>query len=139
MAVGYLDTRYTRYIDEAGLNRAAEREFPDAPKLTASFGGQYAIPWNVEGQFSLLLSANYRSDVAIVDTPSILDQSAYTLWNAGVAWQSPKAAWELDFHASNLTNEHYVVDGYYYFTQFGFVTAFYGDPRTLTASLKYAF
>ncbi len=138
LGFGYLDAKYTRYIDGNGDDRASVRTFPDAPRLTASIGVQYTTPLDVFGQITLSSSVNYRSKVSILEEPTALDQSSYTLSNLGITWQSPDSVWQLGFDALNIFDKRYVVDGYH-FPEFGFITAFYGDPRTISANLKYTF
>jgi len=51
--------------------------------------------------------------------------------------------WRAPLHGKSLTDEEYKVAGYYYPAPTlgleGSVTAFYGNPRTITATVEYSF
>ena len=66
------------------------------------------------------------------------------MWDASIRWESEDGKWGFDVTGKNLTDERYIVAGYNFvnvngdgtFTPTlgleGTLTAFYGDPRTVT-------
>jgi iron complex outermembrane receptor protein len=91
----------------------------------------------------------------------MLDQGAFTLWDANVVWRSDNDRWEVGIHGRNLTNKRYIVSGYNFLSQNpdtgnfnrnaatgnyiptlgneGVLTAYYGNPRQvfLTVGLNF--
>ncbi|MGB5245027.1 MAG: hypothetical protein WBN34_00630, partial [Woeseia sp.] len=66
---------------------------------------------------------------------------AFTLIDWSIVWEDDDRRWQAGLHAKNLTDEEYKVAGYY-FPSLGLessVTAFYGNPRTVTATVEYRF
>ena len=68
-----------------------------------------------------------------------LDPDAYTLVDLSVVWEDDDGHWRAGLHGKNLTDEHYKVAGYF-FPTLGLessITAFYGNPRQITATVEY--
>ena len=94
------------------------------------------------GEFFLIGSASYRDDTSQFEIPTPeLDQPAFTLWDMSLVWEDDDGHWQLGLHAKNLTDEEYKVAGYYFPTLGleGNITAFYGNPRTVTGTVEYRF
>ncbi|MEP3073955.1 MAG: TonB-dependent receptor, partial [Maricaulis sp.] len=77
-----------------------------------------------------------------------LDQEAYTLFNASVVWDSADDRWQLGIHGRNLTDEEYIVAGYDFVNnttfapelgQAGTLTAYYGNPMTITGTIAFRY
>ncbi len=122
------------------VNNADDKVFQNTPDMTLSLGLTYSIPVG-PGELTLSSSANYRSTVyqrenapTNVNT-AMQTQAGYTLFNANVVWSSDSDHWQAGLHALNLGDKEYITGGY----QFGFDNnpAFYGNPRTITATVKY--
>ena len=67
-------------------------------------------------------------------------------WNASITWQGDH--WGFGVHGRNLTDERYKVAGYDFVNNDtlapelgleGTLTAYYGDPRTVTATVSYRY
>ncbi len=116
--------------------------FQNTPSLTSSLALTYYVDVG-PGELSLTGSANYRSktyqreDAETNPNTALQTQAGYTLLNASAVWTSNSEHWQLGLHGLNLGDKEYIVGGY----QFGFdgVPAFYGNPRTVTATVKYQF
>lgn len=139
----YIDAKYTRFI-VAGVNQAANRVFQNTPENSANLRGAYDVPMPLMGANGrLTLSANvaYKDDTYQFETPSLLDQEAYTVWDASVVWTSANNKIRAGLHGRNLGNERYKTGGYLFPTlgNEGVLTAFYGNPRTVSATLEYRF
>ena len=143
LALGIIDAEYQEYIVN-GEDVSDERVFQNTPDTTASLSFTYEKPWEVfnsSGLLSFITSANYRSETNQFEVENeFLDQEGYTLLNASVVWTSDDNHWQVGLHGLNLTDKEYKVAGYNFPTLGeGVITAFYGNPRTVTGSVKYNF
>ncbi|NND44869.1 MAG: TonB-dependent receptor, partial [Xanthomonadales bacterium] len=146
-AVGYLDANYNQFIDASGNDVADQRVFQNTPDLTGniSLTHEQPVQWfGNSGTFYVIGSASYRDDATQFEFPAPeLDQKAFTLWDLSLVWEDDGGRWRAGLHAKNLTDEEYKVAGYYYpAPSLGFegsVTAFYGNPRTITGTVEYGF
>jgi iron complex outermembrane receptor protein len=66
----------------------------------------------------------------------------------GLRWKPDDSRWGFTFTGKNLTDERYKVAGYNFINPVtgaptlgleGVLTAYYGDPRTVTFSIDYQF
>ncbi len=111
--MGWLDTKYTRFqtIVSNQPADASGNEFARAPHISASLNGEYRFA-GLGGEFSLGADWNFRTrqyfSAAIQNNP-LLEQKAYGLLNARVAWTPAKSDWEFALSASNLTDKDYAV------------------------------
>jgi iron complex outermembrane receptor protein len=159
--VGYLDSYYKDYLipcnvftaapgcgpSVATVNVADDNRPLNAPAWTASGNATYT--WDL-GQGELLARAGYdwRSFTKVANTtPSVTDQPAYGLVNAGLAFTTVGKAWRFSLDGKNLTNRYYRVAGYDFgnppigpansfiggVSQIGF----YGPPRTYQVTAQY--
>jgi iron complex outermembrane receptor protein len=161
--VGYLDSYYKDFLvpcnvftDAPGcgsgapaVNLAGENRPLNAPAWTASGNVTYAwdLPYG-----ALLARAGYdwRSFTKVANTtPSVTDQPAYGLLNAGLAFTTPGKSWRFSIDGKNLTDKYYRVAGYDFgnapigpansfiggISQIGF----YGPPRTYSGTVTYHF
>ena len=139
----HIHARYDEFV-VAGVNQAANRVFQNTPKNSANLRASYDIPLPVMGHAGkVTLSANvaYKSATNQFETVSILDQDGYHLWDASVLWTSADGKVRAALHGRNLNNVHYKTGGYLFPTlgKEGTLTAFYGNPRTVSATLEYRF
>ena len=146
-AIGYLDAEFNEFIDATGTNVADERVFQNTPDLTASATLTYQNSMDMfgnDGTFFVIGSASHRSEASQFETPTVeLDQSAFTLLDLSLVWEDDDGHWRAGLHGKNLTDEEYKVAGYYFPAPTlgleGSVTAFYGNPRTITGTVEYRF
>lgn len=97
----------------------------------------YTWPMASGAELVINPTLSYRADTQIFETPSQLDQEAYTLFDMSATFYSADQKWQLSLVGKNLTDEEYRVAGY----NFGgaFVTGFYGAPRTIALNGIYNF
>jgi iron complex outermembrane receptor protein len=69
----------------------------------------------------------------------LLAQGGYALWDAGLVWSSADRKIQVGLHARNLTDKRYKTAGYNFSGFFNTVTTFYGDPRTIRATVDVKF
>ena len=141
--VSYIDAKYKEYI-VAGANVADQRVFQNTPKNSANLRANYDIPLPVmghNGRVSLIGSWSYKGATYQFETPSILDQESYRIWDASIVWTRADGKVRAGLHGKNLNDEHYKTAGYLFPTlgNEGTVTAFYGNPRTVSATLELRF
>jgi iron complex outermembrane receptor protein len=158
--VGYLDSYYENFLigcfagtpgctpSSPPINVADQNRPLNAPAWTVS--GNITYTWDLGGG-SLLARTGYdwRSFTKVANTtPSVTDQPAYGLLNAGVAFTTNSKAWRFSIDAKNLTNRYYRVAGYDFgdppisaTNALGGVSqiGFYGPPRTYSATVSYHF
>ena len=150
-AIGYIDAQYDEFIDAFGVDVADQRVFQNTPEWTGSLRLTYDTPFDIlqkEGRLKINTLASYRSDSSQFEVRSPLDQEAYTLIDLGLRWQADGSAWGYTLTGKNLTDERYKVAGYNFINPVtgastlgleGVLTAFYGDPRTITFGIDYNF
>lgn len=140
----YIDAKYTQFI-VAGVDVASQKVFQNTPKQSANLTGSYDWPLNMigkNGTLSLISSYSYRAATNQFETPNaLLDQDAYSLWDASLVWTSTDKRLRAGLHGKNLSNTRYKVAGYLFPTLGleGTTTAFYGNPRTVSATVEYRF
>lgn len=163
--VGFIDAKYKEWIVANGLtgsaaaliNVASSAEFQNTPKRAASITATYEWPLALFGRgggLALSNSLSYKSKVyqfefvrptgvaaldANILAAQILSQEGYSLWDAGLVWTSRDRNVQVALNGRNLTDKRYKVAGYPFGPFFNTITAFYGDPRTVKASVNLKF
>lgn len=154
-SLGYIDAQYDEFIDAFGNDVANARVFQNTPDWTASARLAYETPLTIANNNGTLLLNTlvaYRGDTSQFETPNpFLDQDAYTTIDAGLQWETEGGSWVFSLNGKNLTDEEYIVAGYNFvninpngtFTPTlgleGTLTAFYGNPRTVTFGIGYRY
>ncbi len=132
LAIGILDAGYEVFVEE-GVNVADSKNFQNTPDTSSSFTLNYSVDIG-PGELNINGAAAYTSGIQQFEIPTILDQPGYTLFNLSVTWTSDDDHWQAGLHGRNLSDKEYKVAGYNFDPDY---TAFYGDPRTITATFKY--
>jgi iron complex outermembrane recepter protein len=156
----YIDARYKEWFTAGAtglVNIAPATEFQNTPRNAFNVGVNYDWPFAVmgrNGSLSLSNSVSYKSKVyqteiarptgvaaldATVPGNLMLAQDGFALWDAGLVWTSSDRKIQLGLHGRNLTDKRYKVAGYNFSGFFNTVTTFYGDPRTVRATLNVKF
>ena len=144
-SVGYMDAEFNEFIDAFGVDVADQRVFQNTPEWTASGAMTWARDLTVfdrSGVLSVVGSVSYRSEASQFEAPNeFLDQEGFSLWDLSVVWEDDSGHWRGGIHGKNLADEEYKVAGYFFPTLGleGTITAFYGNPRTVTATVEYRF
>ena len=139
-SIGYLKNEFDEFITlvtGAPVDISNTREPQNSPEWSAF----WAVTWSGDvggGELNITPSISYRSDYHLFDAPDpILDQGAYTLVDLAAIWTAPNGHYQLALTGRNLTDEEYKVGGYN-FAGASFnnsISAFYGPPRTFSASV----
>ncbi len=142
--LGLIDTEFDEYIDYFGNDIADQSDFVAAPEITAAYSIQYVTPV-ARGKLSLFGSINYRSEQKIFQAQGPLaEQPGYSLTNFSMTWSSSNEKWFLSLFGSNVFDKRYRTSEY---DSTGLnvgatgasATVFFGNPRIITASVKYVF
>ncbi len=145
--LGYLEVDYKEFSGRAQgpegsiiiIDRSGD-EPPFAPEWTARLAASYTFEFGTSGAVTLGADGAYRSKAWLsVDNQDVLTQSGYWLANAFVSWLSGDARWRVTGGVRNLTDKVYKVDAQEFTAVGNIQTAYYGDPRTWTLSLRYSF
>jgi iron complex outermembrane receptor protein len=147
-AIGLLDGEYGTFINAFGQNISNQVEIQNTPDVTAAATLTYVTPVR-DGDLTILNTLSYRGDSTQFEIPfDRIDQDAFTLWNASIVWDSNDGRWQFGVHGRNLTDERYIVAGYDFVNNTtlapelgleGTLTAFYGDPRTVTGTIAFRY
>lgn len=147
-SVGLLDGGYDEFVNAFGLDISPLVAIQNTPDATFSATLSYMTPL-AGGELNASTMVSYRGDSTQFEVPfAALDQEAYSLWNASVVWDSENGAWQLGLHGRNLTDEEYRVSGYDFVNNAtlapelgtsGTLVGYYGNPRTITATLAYRY
>ncbi|MGH8194554.1 MAG: TonB-dependent receptor [Woeseiaceae bacterium] len=144
-SVGYIDAGFNEFIDAFGVDVADQRVFQNTPEWTANGTMTWAADLSLfdrSGIFSVIGSVSYRSEASQFEAPNpFLDQESFNLWDLSIVWEDDGGHWRGGIHGKNLADEEYKVAGYF-FPTLGLessITAFYGNPRTVTATVEYRF
>jgi iron complex outermembrane receptor protein len=143
----YIDAQYKEYfVAGAGglVNVASQRNFQNTPKNSANLRANYDIALPLmghNGKLTLIGSLSYKGKTYQFETPSDIDQDAYHLWDASIVWTRADGKVRAGIHGKNLSDVHYKTAGYLFPTlgNEGTLTAFYGAPRTVQATVEYRF
>ena len=145
LVYGYLDAEYNEFIfaitstgQQTDISDTAP--FINAPEQQYTIGLSYEMDLGI-GQLLLLADYNYRDDTYIFETPTAVDQDAYSLYNASAVLYVDNSNWRFALHGRNLGDEEYRTGGYNFpgATFDNTITGFYGDPKTWTLSAMYSF
>ncbi|RAN36241.1 hypothetical protein HY11_12510 [Hyphomonas pacifica] len=158
--LGYIDAEIKEIIS-AGVNIADQFVTQNTPELQGQLSLNYMKDFGPDfGALSITGSASYRDEYYLFNVPNegfdpgtnvifplggpALDPDSYTLLDLSLVWTSPSEKLKFGIHGRNLTDEEYRVAAYNFVTpsQLGAdsaYSAFYGPPRTVTASISYEF
>lgn len=141
-SLGLLDAKYQRYVSViAGVpTDVSFRKPKQAPKLTASGSLAYeaALTDDVTGTFRVDAAYRSRTYIDVENTPS-LQAPDHAIVNASATFALPASNVTLRFAVDNLTKQRVPVAGYDGSAAFGFVEAYFNDPRRWSISLGYKF
>ncbi len=147
-AIGLLDGEYDQFINAFGVDVSNDVVIQNTPDTTASATLTYITPLH-GGDLSVINTISHRGDSSQFEFPfPLLDQGAYTLWNASMVWEGEDGHWQFGLHGRNLTDEEYKVSGYDFVNNTtlapelgleGTLVAYYGPPRTVTATIAWRY
>ncbi|MDE2295883.1 MAG: TonB-dependent receptor [Gammaproteobacteria bacterium] len=153
--VGYLDSNYQDFLvgctaftagctaNSPPVNVADQNRPINAPAWTVSTNAMYT--WELgSGNLLARVGWDWRSFTKVANTtPSVTDQPAYGLVDAGLAYTTRGGTWRFAIDGKNLLDRWYRVAGYDFGSTglLGGVSqiGFYGPPRTFDATVQYRY
>ncbi|MCG2584377.1 TonB-dependent receptor [Massilia sp. TS11] len=156
----HIEAKYKEWMVANGsslTNIASSAEFQNTPKDSGNISASYTWAQDLMGRngtLSLNNSYSYKSKTymaeivrtsgvaaqdALVAQNQMLAQDGYGLWDASLVWTSRDRKITAGLHARNILDKRYKVAGYAFGGFFNTVTTFYGDPRTVKATLDFKF
>ncbi len=156
----HIDAKYKEWMVANGtglINIAGMAEFQNTPKNAANLSASYDMPMTMAGRsgtISFMGGASYKSKVyqaeiirntgiaaldVVVPQNLQLAQDGYTLYDAGMVWTRSDRKIQVGIHGRNLGDKRYKVAGYPFGAFFNSITTFYGDPRTIKATVNMKF
>ena len=156
---GYIDADYTNFESAPGVDVSDDRVIQNTPEFSGAITLTYSHPadfFERTGEVSLINQVSYKSRTSIFEVPNpLLDQGGYGLWDASLVWTADDGSIQFGVHGKNLLDREYRVAGYNFVAQNqdgsyiqpltstlgleGVLTAFYGAPRTVTATVQLKF
>ncbi len=143
---GYIDAHYTQFL-VSGVNLASARAFQNTPRTTTNVKATYEWPMALigkGGKLALSGTASRRAKTQQFEfAVPILDQDAFSLYDASLVWSANDGKLRIGLHGKNLTNERYKIAGYNFPTlpsvADSSILAFYGNPRQTFLTIDYRF
>ncbi len=137
LSIGHMDAQLVEVIS-GGVDVSNSWEMLNSPDWTGQFGVNYEINLGNAGSLMLNSAISYRDASRNFNnvTCSCDQDESYTLWDATVNWYSADENWTASFYVKNIDDTSYKTGGYNLGSG---ELAFYGAPRTVTASLSYEF
>ncbi|WP_268904965.1 TonB-dependent receptor [Dasania phycosphaerae] len=137
LALGYMDADLVEVIS-AGVDVSDSWEMVNAPDWTGQLGLNYEMDLGNAGSLTLTTALSYREASRNFNnvTCSCDQEKSYTLWDATATWYSEDEHWTASLNVKNIEDTSYKTGGYNLGSG---ELAFYGPPRTVTASVSYQF
>ena len=145
-SLGYVQADFDEFItyDAVGgsyVDISDTAVFQNTPTWTGYLGATWSTPV-FGGTLAVTPALSYRSSYHMFEAANpLLDEDGYTLVDLNATWTSANGNWSLGVAGRNLTDETYRIGGYVFPGALfdDSIVAFYGPPRTYTATLTYRF
>ncbi|MGK0442811.1 MAG: iron complex outermembrane receptor protein [Pseudohongiellaceae bacterium] len=137
LAIGHMDAELVEVIS-GGVDVSDSWEMLNAPDWTGQLGFNYDMDLGDAGSLTLNSAVSYRDASRNFNnvTCSCDQDESYTLWDATASWYSTDEHWSASLYVKNIEDKSYKTGGYNLGSG---ELAFYGAPRTVTASVAYQF
>ncbi len=145
LVLGYTDAKFNEVMFYDAVTKTTTDvsglwSFANTPELTGTLGTKYTKAL-LGGELVFNANLYHRSETQIFELPSVLDFGGYTLFNAGATWYDASGNWDVSLQGRNLGNKETRIAGYNFPLLAGeqTITAYYGDPRTVSLTVGYRF
>jgi iron complex outermembrane receptor protein len=137
LSVGNMNAELTEVIS-AGIDVSDSWEMLNAPDWTGQLALSYKHDLDDAGKLAFNTAVSYRDASRNFNNVicSCDQDESYTLWDASANWYSNDEHWTVSVYLKNIEDKEYKTGGYNLGSG---ELAFYGPPRTWTASLSYQF
>ncbi|WP_421990179.1 TonB-dependent receptor [Qipengyuania sp.] len=162
-SLGYIDAQYDEYITNIGNTPTDVADFrvvQNTPEFTGSITASYETPVG-PGDLYFGTTLSYRSKTSQFEIPNpFLDQDGFALLDASVVYTAPGDRWSVGVYGRNLFDKEYKTSGYTFVATDpvtgaivngangfpiptlgpeGTLTAFYGNPRQVFATVTFTY
>ena len=145
-SLGYIHADFDRFItynavSGTDVDISDTAVFQNTPTLTGYLGASWTTPL-FGGSLVVTPALSRRSSYHMFESVNpILDEDGYTLVNLNATWTAASGRWSLGLAGRNLTDETYRIGGYVFPGALfdNSTVAFYGPPRTYTATLTFRY
>lgn len=162
-SLGYIDAEYDEYITNIGNTPTDVADFrvvQNTPEFTGSITASYDAQLGA-GDLYLGTTFSYRSKTSQFEIPNpFIDQDGYGLLDASAVYTAPSGNWSLGIYGKNLLDKEYKTSGYSFVLTDpvtgeivngangfpiptlgpeGTLTAFYGNPRQVFATVTFTY
>lgn len=144
--IGYLDGEYDEFFAEpdpvTGELRdvSDEREIVNSPEWDTFLGFAYEVPLGAAGDLTIAANWSHRSKTYLeINSSENLAQSAYSVYNASIAFVSASEQWTVMLGGKNLADEEYRTHAFDLSAFPGVELGYYNPPRTYSLSVSYEF
>jgi iron complex outermembrane receptor protein len=139
-SLGILDAKYQQYTSViAGVPTDVSFRTPkQAPSLSGSLGVGYTLPLGDSAKAVFRVDTAWRTKafIDVENTPELAARE-HALVNASATFDLPISGVSLRLAVDNLTNQRIVTAGYDARGSFGFVEAYFNEPRRYWVTLAY--
>lgn len=160
-SLGYIDAQYDEYItniNNTPTDVADFRVVQNTPEFTGSITASYDAQLG-SGDLYLGTTFSYRSKTSQFEIPNpYLDEDGYGLLDASAVYTAPSGRWSFGVYGKNLLDKQYKTSGYTFVATDpttgeivngangfpiptlgpeGTLTAFYGNPRQVFATVTF--
>jgi iron complex outermembrane recepter protein len=138
-ALGLLDAKYLRYVSViAGVpTDVSFRKLKQAPDITANLGVAYSVPIGTDMAATFRVDTAYRTKTFIdVENTEGLSAPDHAIVNASASFDLPLRGAALRLGVENLTKKRVITAGFDGRGAFGFLEAYYNDPRRFWVMLS---
>lgn len=145
LSLGYIDAKFVEFLTAdpvtgESVDVANQLDIANTPQWTVNLGANYTIDADI-GDFIFTANAAYRSDTQIFETPSLIDEEAYTLVNLGVTYYHTDGNWSASLQGRNIFDQQVRIAGYNFSGLGGedSIIGYYNNPATVAFTVKYEF
>ncbi len=137
-AVGLLDAKYLEFESFVNgvLTDLTDRELKNAPEVTGSLSFAYTLPLTDELDARFRSDVSYRSQTFVDVENSPLRTPDYAIVNLSAEFDLPPRGTALRFGVDNVTDKQVIVAGFDGRASFGFLEAFYSEPRRYSVTFS---
>ena len=140
LGAGYLRTEYKDFVSSVGGDLSGN-PMPGSPKYNLSVELSYDLgnikEWQVEAKVDYSYTDHRYFNAFKNEEVSSL--GSHELIGARLSSTSPNGKWNVALWGRNLTDEEYIVDSTDLQGNFGFISEFYGDRRSVGIDVSYTF
>lgn len=136
-SLGLLDAKYLEFATVINGEPVdlTNRKLKQAPEITGSLSLVYTAPITDELGATFRADTTYRSLTYVDVENSPLRAPDHAILNLSADFELPWRGTSLRFGVDNVTNKQVIVAGFDGSASFGFMEAFYSDPRRYSVTL----